>query len=288
MGSDAYTLTLRNPWSWYAVVASRDLGPGAIVPVVLNGERLVIWRSAAGQANAWSDRCPHRGMRLSFGAVHQETLICPYHGWTFGDDAYCVRIPAHPGVSPSRAARARVYPVVETSNYVWVCLGEPSTAAPSEEPGDSAVRSIHFPNKMEYVIATFITIPGTPDMGADLVSPLEVKCAREDHPAGEDKTIANSSRLKAEFVAPGTLICEATGKTGKYKYLIRVQPTESGSCAVHGSTHGMDQISFNRSLVNVRTAMQQPELSSWLKMTRAKFDETMPIHLAGLTQGEAP
>jgi nitrite reductase/ring-hydroxylating ferredoxin subunit len=285
LNSDVPALTLRNPWSWYPVVASKDLARDTIIPVVLNGERLVVWRSGAGRANAWSDRCPHRGMRLSFGAVHQETLICPYHGWTFGDDAYCVRIPAHPGVAPSRAARARVYPVVETDNYVWVCLGEPAASAPAAEPGYDAIRSLHFSHPMEDVIAAFMTVPVA---CIDSVPPTTVTWSKKSDAAMGDKTVAVSPTLKSVFSAPGTLICEAGGKDGTTKYLIRVQPTDSGSCVVHGSSHSADGVSFNRALVGFRTAMRQPELAAWLQTASAKFAETMPAHLAGLTQGEAP
>jgi nitrite reductase/ring-hydroxylating ferredoxin subunit len=287
LSSDAPALTLRNPWSWYPVVASKDLAHDTILPVILNGERLVVWRSGAGRANAWSDRCPHRGMRLSFGAVHQETLICPYHGWTFGDDAYCVRIPAHPGVAPSRAARARVYPVVETDNYVWVCLGEPAASAPTTEAGYDAIRSLHFSHPMEDVIAAFMTVP-VADTYGDSFSATTIAWSKEADATTGDKTIAVSPNLKTVFYAPGTLVCEAGGKAGTAKYLIRVQPTDSGSCVVHGSSHNANGVSFNRALVGFRTAMRQPEFASWLQSASAKFAETRPAHLAGLTQGEAP
>nr|WP_276571584.1 Rieske (2Fe-2S) protein [Bradyrhizobium sp. dw_78] len=280
---------MRNPWSWYPVVATKDLERGTLAPVVLNGERLVVWRSAAGRASAWSDRCPHRGMRLSFGAVHQETLICPYHGWTFADDAYCVRIPAHPGVAPSRAARARVYPTAEADGYVWVCLGEPSTAAPSAQPGYRAVRTLHFSHPLEDVVAAFMTIPLQLETGRAVSLPTEIEWTRKaDGPSVAERTIASSAALWAEFEAPGMIVCEARRDGENFSYFIRLQPTESGSCAVHAAWPGSDSLSFNRALIRFRNDLQQPEIASRLRDMRHKLHELMPVHLAGLIQGEAP
>ena len=44
----------------------------------------------------------HRGTRLSLGRVDGCTLQCPYHGWVYGADGQCVRIPALPD-APHRA-----------------------------------------------------------------------------------------------------------------------------------------------------------------------------------------
>jgi phenylpropionate dioxygenase-like ring-hydroxylating dioxygenase large terminal subunit len=124
------TIIAVNPWSWYPIVASRDLQAGAGVPAMLHSERLVVWRSGQGRLCIWNDRCPHRSMSLSLGSTIGEMLVCPYHGWEFGSDGNCRRIPAHPTLTPSRAARVRVYPVTEEANYVWACLGEPASTRP--------------------------------------------------------------------------------------------------------------------------------------------------------------
>jgi len=45
-------------------------------------EDLVLWR-VGEKIHAWRDLCLHRGTRLSLGKVEDQTLICPYHGWTY-------------------------------------------------------------------------------------------------------------------------------------------------------------------------------------------------------------
>lgn len=284
MPVEASNLQLRNPWSWYPVVASKDLSPGALMPVVLNDERLVVWRTTAGKVNAWGDRCPHRGMRLSFGAVDRESLICPYHGWTFGDDARCIRIPAHPGVSPSRAARARLFPVAEVDGFVWACSGEPATATPEADSGYASVRTMHLDLPLEDAIAAFMTLPCAPALAVS--PPSEVKWSTA--PETANVVFARSDTMLARFEAPSSVFCETTGPDGTISYLVRLQPTEAGSCAVHTSLHGGDAVAFNRALVGFHTAINRPDIEAWLRTAVADFETTAPVHVSGLIQGEAP
>lgn len=105
---------------WTAVALSADVEPASAVAVILNGAEIVVWRSAAGTIQAFEDRCPHRGMRLSFGFVRGETLACLYHGWRFGTDAGCTRIPAHPDLDPPPTIRASRIACTEAGGFVFV------------------------------------------------------------------------------------------------------------------------------------------------------------------------
>ena len=284
VASDVSHLQLRNPWSWYPVAASVDLNPGTVLPVVLNGERLAVWRSGSGKVNAWRDRCPHRGMRLSFGAVSGETLICPYHGWTFGDDARCVRIPAHPAVTPSRAARARLLPVAEVDGHVWVCSGEPASFTPDANSSYVPVRTVHLQLSMEEATAAFLTLPCVG--GARVRPPEHIEWTTSTAGGG---VTARSDNLTATFALPSSILCEATTESGKTAYLIRLQPTDPGYCAVQAAIKaGGDAVAFNRALVAFRAAIAQDDIKSWLRTAVSKFEAAVPVLLDGLTQGEAP
>ena len=53
-------------------------------------------------------------------------LTCAYHGWTFGDEGRCVRVPsASEGVPPPPRAHLDPYDCEERYGLVWVCLGVP-------------------------------------------------------------------------------------------------------------------------------------------------------------------
>ena len=91
---------------WLPVATEAELAPQRPLAVTLLGEPLVLWHDGA-QAHAFTDRCPHRGARLSLGRVHDGQLECPYHGWRFGGDGQCRHVPALPDFVPPASHRVR-------------------------------------------------------------------------------------------------------------------------------------------------------------------------------------
>src|SRR5262245_16740728 len=129
----------RNPMSileqfWYPVLWSKELCDKP-ASVKLLGQPLVLWRSE-GSIAAFYDLCLHRGAALSLGWIDCGKLVCPYHGWNYGADGRCVKIPSLPPEREIPAkARARAYPVQERHGLIWVCLGEPKLDIP-QFPGE--------------------------------------------------------------------------------------------------------------------------------------------------------
>ena len=128
---------------WHPVIASHQVRE-ASVGVELLGEAVVLWREpghegAPGVVHAWSDRCPHRGAKLSLGRVlhhlHGARLECAYHGWQFAGDAAaeqgnagcarCVHVPAAPSFVPPAGHSATVFEAREAHGLVWVRLSAP-------------------------------------------------------------------------------------------------------------------------------------------------------------------
>ena len=105
---------------WTAVCIADDLPNRVVMVSECAGTDIAVWRSAVGQLAAWADRCPHRGMRLSHGFVRGETLNCIYHGWTYGADGGCKRIPAHPDLVPPASIKAVRFACVQAQGLVWV------------------------------------------------------------------------------------------------------------------------------------------------------------------------
>ena len=62
---------------------------GAIADIPLRGARVVksaagciaVFRTAADEAFAIDDTCPHKGGPLSQGIVHDRAVTCPLHNW---------------------------------------------------------------------------------------------------------------------------------------------------------------------------------------------------------------
>jgi phenylpropionate dioxygenase-like ring-hydroxylating dioxygenase large terminal subunit len=114
---------------WHPVARSEGVGAKP-VPTTLLDESIVLYR-AEGQAVALKDLCIHRGTPLSLGSIEGANLVCAYHGWTYGPDGACVRIPSIPSDRPiPRKARVDRYNVEERYGLVWVSLDEPRRPVP--------------------------------------------------------------------------------------------------------------------------------------------------------------
>lgn len=107
---------------WQAVALSRDVAKKPL-RVLLDGAPIVLFRGPTGLA-ALADRCPHRLVALSEGAIRDGTLECPYHGWRFDEQGHCVAIPGHLGGLP----RCRVprYAVTEAEGAIYLSRGTPA------------------------------------------------------------------------------------------------------------------------------------------------------------------
>ena len=119
------------------VSLSGGVEPGARTGTSAGGQPIVLWRGQDGAVHARADRCPHRGMRLSFGFVRDNKLTCIYHGWSFGSLpgeaglARCLTVPAHPGVAPPVKATVAVLPVAEALGVIWVGVVPGASVAPA-------------------------------------------------------------------------------------------------------------------------------------------------------------
>ncbi|HBF28985.1 Rieske (2Fe-2S) protein [Rhizobium sp.] len=116
---------------WIPVALSADVPKATVVPASIPDGKIALWRSQSGVLAASSDRCPHRGMRLSYGFVRGETLSCIYHGWSFASDGRCQRIPAHPGLVPPETINLRNSVVEERDGIIWVAQERPTEEPPA-------------------------------------------------------------------------------------------------------------------------------------------------------------
>ncbi|MBI4883625.1 MAG: aromatic ring-hydroxylating dioxygenase subunit alpha [Actinobacteria bacterium] len=135
---------LRN--AWYAVARSIDVA-AAPKSVTLLGTKVVLYRAGAGVVAA-PDRCPHREAPLSAGHIGSDgCLVCPYHGWAFGDGGHCVRVPSTAdSVPPPPRAHLTTFAAQEKYGLVWLCVGTPvgnPPVIPNED--DPAYRRINTP-----------------------------------------------------------------------------------------------------------------------------------------------
>ena len=173
---------------WFPVCRGEEAAPRHIVHTALLGRELAVWRADDGAVNAWENRCPHRGVRLSVGTNLGDRLKCRYHGWAYASGSgQCLERPAHPGEAPPRIVRARRFGCVEAHGYVWVRLAGEGDGDPGPGPGfgsDPAppgltLRSIHVRAPAAAVAAALARHAGEAPGGApaEVVDPYMVRGA---------------------------------------------------------------------------------------------------------------
>lgn len=120
--------------AWYVAAFSEDIGEKLLSTWVL-GEPVVLYRKQDGEAVAVGGRCPHRFYPLGESTRIGDTIQCGYHGFTFGPDGRCTRLPSQQ-VVPS-VFRIPAYPLVERGLWAFIWPGDPELAdeslLPSEE-----------------------------------------------------------------------------------------------------------------------------------------------------------
>jgi phenylpropionate dioxygenase-like ring-hydroxylating dioxygenase large terminal subunit len=128
---------------WYVAAYGRDV-VHEIVPRIVCGQPLVLWRTEGGRVVATSDRCVHRRFPLSEAPSRLvgDTLVCGYHGFSYGPDGGCVAVPGQTRIP--RTARLTSYPVAELDSFVWVWIGDPDLADPTQIPRAPWLDSVGF------------------------------------------------------------------------------------------------------------------------------------------------
>ena len=284
-------LSFVNPWSWYSIAASVDVARSQILPVVLSGTTLVAWRSQNEKVSVWSDRCPHRGMRLCLGGTRDDVLMCPYHGWVFGSDGACTHIPAHPQLTPSRAARARIYPCTESNGYIWACIGEPSTPQPAyvTSLGNALthVRTLHVAADVEAVAAALIARPllGKPSADPATTWSEDLDWSNENE-AVEVRHRNGGHGFSARLEFPGLVSCTVAMPDGtRVGYTAMIQPTFADSAAVHLALDGAGSIErqseLNRNLVQLRRDLQSAAHHPALDRIADRCAQMIPDQIRG-------
>lgn len=132
---------------WIGVALESQVPRGSSNPAMVDGQYVAVWRGAAERINVWENRCPHRGMPLSFGFVRENTLRCLYHGWTFTSDGRCESIPAHPDLTPPKTICAKSFHAKVRYGIVWANLAEQASAPLQDlgaDEGWTSIRSVFF------------------------------------------------------------------------------------------------------------------------------------------------
>jgi nitrite reductase/ring-hydroxylating ferredoxin subunit len=148
--------------NWHPVGLSHSIEAGSSAGTRLFGQELVVWRDTSGTAHVWEDRCPHRGMKLSFGFVRGDHIACLYHGWQYDRAGYCQYIPAHPDLDVPKTFKVPVYLTKEQGGMIWTTLSENPPPLPADRDQTVPLCSLYFDCGVAAAIAALGTVRLTP------------------------------------------------------------------------------------------------------------------------------
>ncbi|GEL19854.1 Rieske 2Fe-2S domain-containing protein [Pseudonocardia asaccharolytica] len=111
---------------WYPALFSEELAEDGVKGVTIGGHDLALRRSQ-GKTYAVSDRCVHRGVKLSGKpmCLADGTITCWYHGFTYDlSDGNLTTIVGNPDDALIGNVRIRTYPVQERNGMIYVFVGD--------------------------------------------------------------------------------------------------------------------------------------------------------------------
>jgi len=153
------------PERWTAVALAADIAPATSAGVVVEGAEIVVWRDAEGAVHAWEDRCPHRGMKLSFGFVKGDRIACLYHGWEYDADGRCRYIPAHPDLDVPATICTNRYGATEAGGFLWVAADPETSREGLPEGSATSFRSLFLDAPLDAAL-DHLAAGGFPGLGA--------------------------------------------------------------------------------------------------------------------------
>jgi len=124
---------------WYQAGWSDELEGGKSFTRRLLNEPILFFRGESGDVAALLDRCPHRFVPLSAGAIEGDKVTCPYHGLAFGTKGNCVVNP-HGPITSSMSVRS--FPAVERHGAIWIWMGDADAADPAKVPDLSYIDAV--------------------------------------------------------------------------------------------------------------------------------------------------
>jgi len=117
--------------AWYAAAWDAEVKHELLARTICNN-KMVFYRTAAGNVVALEDACWHRLLPLSMGRLKGDNVECGYHGLVYNGQGRCVHMPSQETINPSAGVKS--FPVAEAHRFVWVWPGDPALADTAKIP----------------------------------------------------------------------------------------------------------------------------------------------------------
>jgi vanillate O-demethylase monooxygenase subunit len=131
---------------WFPVAYGDEVADQPLARTLLD-QPLILYRTTNRKVVVARDLCIHRGVPMHLGWQEGDELVCAYHGFRYGADGRCTKVPAQPDLPVPKKLCLETYASVERYGIIWTCLA-PDPAQPASLPDwpeleDPAFRMMH-------------------------------------------------------------------------------------------------------------------------------------------------
>ena len=134
---------------WHCLGLASEYQDGKPHGINIFGTRLVIFQGEDQQLRVLDAWCPHMGADLSIGKIQGNSVVCKFHGWSWGGDGVCNNIPYANRIPPK--ARIRTWPTAEQNKMLFV-WNDPEGAAPPPEVAIPRIEQVFSPEWSEWSV----------------------------------------------------------------------------------------------------------------------------------------
>lgn len=103
---------------WHCLGLADDFKGGGVHGIDIFGTRVVVFENSAGELKVLTAWCPHMGADLALGHVEGDSVVCKFHGWTWGGDGKCTGIPYAKTIPPR--ARTQAWETCEQNKLLFI------------------------------------------------------------------------------------------------------------------------------------------------------------------------
>lgn len=147
---------------WYPALFSEELAVGDVKGVTIGGHAIALRRTKT-KVFAVSDRCVHRGVKLSAKptCLSESTITCWYHGFTFDlEDGNLTTIVGNPDDALINKTRIRTYPVQEVNGLIFVFVGDEDFSPVPDLSTDLPMKITDDPNPIAHLLDEHTVVKG--------------------------------------------------------------------------------------------------------------------------------
>lgn len=114
----------------FACRAEQVAAPGSFACALVQREPIVLLRDSSGVLRGFFNVCRHHAAELVAGEGRAESLVCPYHGWTYALDGRLLRAPGLGGIREFDRDSVNLVPVAVETLGPLVFVSAESNPAP--------------------------------------------------------------------------------------------------------------------------------------------------------------